>query len=68
MRALLPSLVCGSVLLSVGCTHMVENRVLQAFASSVKEHDLARMQAESSEEFEEKAVKGDETFRALGLE
>jgi hypothetical protein len=46
---------------------MAESRVVQRFAESIKEHDLARMKKESSSDFESKAVKGDETFRALKL-
>src|SRR5262249_52337134 len=68
MRAILSTFVCGlTFCLSVGCSHMVENRVVQAFAESLKDHDLATMKAESSRELEEKAVNGDETFRALKL-
>src|SRR5262245_232321 len=33
---------CG--LLIVGCSHMVEKRVVRAFAESLKEHDLAALQ------------------------
>jgi hypothetical protein len=46
---------------------MFESRVVQAFAESVKAHDVARLKTETSAEFEEKAVKGDDTFRALSL-
>ena len=68
MRANLAVVLCGCVLsLSAGCSHMVENRVVQAFSESLKDHDLARMKAESSSDFEDKAVKGDETFRALAM-
>src|SRR6266404_8487099 len=68
MRSILPTFVCGLALcLSAGCSHMVENRVVQAFAESLKDHDLARVKAESSQDFEDRAVKGDETFRALKM-
>ncbi|MGE5193270.1 MAG: hypothetical protein ACM3U2_12310 [Deltaproteobacteria bacterium] len=68
MRTTLPIFLCGYVLcLAAGCTHMVENRIVQAFAESLQEHDLAGVKAGSSEDFELKAVKGDETFRALKM-
>jgi hypothetical protein len=68
MRTTLPIILCGCALcLAAGCTHMVENRIVQAFAESLQEHDLAGIKAETSEDFESKAVKGDETFRALKL-
>jgi hypothetical protein len=68
MRTTLPFFAGGLALcLSAGCSHMVENRVVQAFAESLKDHDLAKMKAESSQDFTEKAVNGDETFRALKM-
>lgn len=68
MRTIPAFVLWGSVVcLFAGCTHMVENRVVQAFSESMKDHDLTRMKAETSSEFEEKAVKGDETFRALKM-
>lgn len=68
MRTILPYLVCGTVLgLSAGCAHMVESRVVTAFAQSLQDHDSAQLIAETSADFESKAVKGDETFRALKM-
>jgi hypothetical protein len=68
MRTILPFVLCGSAVgLSAGCTHMFESRVVQAFAESVKAHDVARLKTETSADFEEKAVKGDDTFRALSM-
>jgi hypothetical protein len=68
MRTKLTFVICGWVVcLSAGCTHMFESRVVQAFAESVKAHDVARLKTETSAEFEEKAVKGDNTFRALSM-
>src|SRR5262249_52568537 len=68
MRTFLPTIACGlAVCLSAGCSHMVENRVVQAFAESLKDHDLTRMKAESSQDFEDKAVNGDATFLALKM-
>jgi hypothetical protein len=46
---------------------MVENRIVQAFAESLQEHDLAGIKAGTTEDFESKAVNGDDTFRALKL-
>lgn len=68
MRTNLPILLWGCVLsLLAGCSHMVESRVVQAFSESLKDHDLDRMKAEASSDFEEKAVEGDKTFRALAM-
>src|SRR5439155_16235535 len=68
MRAILPSVLWGFVVcLSAGCSHLVESRVVQAFSESLKEHDAARLAAGASSEFEDKALKGDETFRALKM-
>ena len=68
MRAIFPIVLSGSALcLAAGCSHMVENRIVQAFAESLQEHDLAGIKAGTSEDFESKAVNGDETFRALKL-
>ena len=68
MRTILPFVFLGSVVcLSAGCSHMFESRVVQAFAESVKAHDVARLKTETSADFEEKAVKGDDTFRALSM-
>lgn len=68
MRTILSVVLCGIPLcLAAGCTHMVESRVVQAFAESLQEHDAKRLKAEASSEFEDKALKGDETFRALKL-
>src|SRR5437899_483588 len=68
MRTIMPSVFCGYVLcLSAGCTHLDESRVVQAFSASLKEHDATRLAAGTSSDFEEKAVKGDETFRALKM-
>ncbi len=68
MRTTLPTVLCGFALVHfAGCTHMVENRIVQAFAESLQEHDLAGIKAETSEDFESKAVNGDDTFRALKL-
>ena len=68
MRTILPLFMFGTVLgLSAGCAHMVENRVVQAFAQSLKDHDSERLIAGTSSDFESKAVKGDETFRALKM-
>src|SRR5258708_4767223 len=68
MRTILPFFVFGTVLgLSAGCAHMVESRVVQAFAQSLQDHDSERLIAGTSTDFESKAVKGDETFRALKM-
>ncbi|HMF10830.1 MAG TPA: hypothetical protein VKE94_00950, partial [Gemmataceae bacterium] len=68
MRTILSCMLCGLALgLSSGCEHLTESRVVTAFAESLKEHDLNRIKAESSSDFESKAVQGDETFRALKL-
>jgi hypothetical protein len=68
MRTILPFFLCGTVLgLSAGCAHMVESRVVQAFAQSLQDHDSERLIAGTSSDFESKAVKGDETFRALKM-
>jgi len=68
MRTNLPIILWGCVLsLLAGCSHMVESRVVQAFSESLKVHDLDRMKAEASSDFEEKAVEGDKTFRALAM-
>jgi hypothetical protein len=68
MRTILPFVFCGSVVcLFAGCSHMFESRVVQAFAESIKAHDVARLKTETSADFEEKAVKGDDTFRALSM-
>ena len=68
MRTILPLFMFGSVLgLSAGCAHMVESRVVQAFAQSLQDHDSERLIAGTSSDFESKAVKGDETFRALKM-
>ena len=68
MRTIPYCLLCGLALgLSLGCEHLTESRVVTAFAESLKEHDLERMKAGSSSEFENKAVQGDDTFRALKL-
>jgi len=50
-----------------GCAHMVESRVVTAFAQSLQAHDAEKLIAETSSDFESKAVKGDETFRALKM-
>jgi len=68
MRKFLPSLLCACIASSApGCGHMTESRVVHRFAESIKEHDLARMKKESSNDFESKAVKGDDTFSALKM-
>lgn len=68
MRTILPLFICATVLgLSAGCAHMVESRVVQAFAQSLQDHDSAQLIAGTSSDFESKAVKGDETFRALKM-
>lgn len=68
MRTILPFLLCGTVLgLSAGCAHMVESQVVTAFARSLQDHDSSKLIAETSAEFESKAIKGDETFRALKM-
>jgi hypothetical protein len=46
---------------------MVESRVVTAFAQSLQAQDSEKLIAETSSDFESKAVKGDETFRALKL-
>ena len=64
----LPLMLCGyAAVLMAGCEHLTESRVVQRFAESIQEHDLARMKAEASRDFEDKAVKGGDTFRALKL-
>src|SRR5262245_60735110 len=55
----------GGLSLFAGCTHMVESRVVQAFANSLREHDLAQLRENASSEFEDKALPGDEAFDAL---
>ena len=68
MRTVLPIALCGYAMCLVpGCTHMVESRVVQAFAEDLKEHDAKRLMAGTSSDFENQAVRGDETFRALKL-
>jgi hypothetical protein len=68
MRTTISLIVCGCFWsLSSGCSHMTETRVVRAFAESLKEHDLNALKAQSSSEFEQKAVHGDDTFRALKL-
>src|SRR5665213_2384464 len=68
MRTILPLFICATVLgLSAGCAHMVESRVVQAFSQSLQDHDAAQLIAGTSSDFESKAVKGDETFRALKM-
>ncbi|MBI3863886.1 MAG: hypothetical protein HY290_18505 [Planctomycetia bacterium] len=68
MYRTLPFLLCGyAVCLVVGCEHMAESRVVHRFAESIREHDLAQMKAGASSDFEDRAVKGYDTFRALKL-
>lgn len=68
MRTLLPTIVCGYVVcLAAGCANLVESRVVQAFAESFKNHDANRLKASASNDFEEKAVNGEDTFRALKM-
>lgn len=66
-KSVLP-FICGLLTaFAAGCEHMVESRVVHAFAESISRHDLTLMKAEASRDFEDKAVKGDDTFRALKL-
>ncbi|MSR59024.1 MAG: hypothetical protein EXS05_15505 [Planctomycetaceae bacterium] len=68
MRTSVALVLCGCCWsLSVGCSHMVENRVVTAFSDSLKDHDLAQLEKQSSADFKKKAVQGDDTFRALKL-
>ena len=68
MNKTLPILLCVIAAVGlIGCEHMVETRVVQRFSESLKEHDLTQLKAESSDEFDEKVVLGDDMFRALEL-
>src|SRR5579863_6572360 len=68
MRTILPFLLCGIVLgLSAGCAHMVASQVVTAFARSLQDHDSTKLIAETSADFGSKAIKGDDTFRALKM-
>lgn len=67
VRSSLPLLLSGVLATSAGCSHMAESRVVSAFAESLKEHDLNRLKAESSEDFESRAIHGETTFAALKM-
>lgn len=65
MRTSVALVLCGCLGLSAGCSHMAENRVVKAFSQSLTEHDLAMLQKSTSDEFQKKAVQGEDTFTAL---
>jgi hypothetical protein len=52
---------------SVGCSHMTETRVITAFHQSLEKHDLAALRGQVSTDFENRAVRGADTFDALDL-
>jgi len=65
-------LVCCGCWLSffAGCSHLVESRVITAFAESLQKEDLGGLRAESSAEFENKALGRDdalESFKLVGV-
>lgn len=59
---------CGCCLsLATGCAHLVESRVIQAFAESLQKEDLAALREESSAEFESKALNRDDALASFKL-
>jgi len=59
--------VLGLLAGASGCKHMTETKVITAFHRSLSEHDLDRLRDHVTDEFEDKAVKGADTFEALDL-
>lgn len=52
---------------SIGCSHMVESRVVRAFADSLEKEDLAELRERSSDNFDFKALTGEEAFAAMKM-
>lgn len=51
---------------ATGCSHYVENRVVQAFSESLKAENLDKLRKVSSDDFEDKALRGgDDTLKAF---
>jgi hypothetical protein len=57
----------GCVCWSTGCSHMVESRVVRAFAESLEKEDLAGLRKQSSDNFEARALPGSEAFSAIKM-
>ncbi|MGQ0633901.1 MAG: hypothetical protein ACT4QC_04775 [Planctomycetaceae bacterium] len=68
MRKTALFVVCGCwIAQTTGCSHLTERRVVQAFAESLRQHDLKKLQQQSSDAFEQKAVHGEDTFDTVKL-
>ncbi|MFM7161262.1 MAG: hypothetical protein ACKO3P_12915, partial [Planctomycetaceae bacterium] len=57
----------GLLASAAGCKNLTETRVITAFHRSLSEHNLETLREQVSDEFENKAVKGADTFEALEL-
>lgn len=66
MRLSAVLLVCGAlVTIANGCSHLLESQVVSTFNESLKKHDLEKLQAQSSDDLEQKVVHGEGTFEAI---
>ena len=65
------ALGCGCVLASSqGCSHMVESRVIQAFADSLEQENLEGLRKTSSEGFDDRALQNKaaiDAFKVVGM-
>lgn len=65
-RIAFPLLVCAAMLpIFSGCKHMAEKRAIDQFMTAVETDDLATLKALSSTQFEQKALRRDESLEEL---